>query len=328
MKLREKIFILLIALVYLMGQWGCATGLYEYPKPEPLLETYREQLGTIGVAIGQDVRVIQFDRPLPKNPGVLPRMGRGTVEGAGKSWDWWLDLCGKPFERGYVEKRMVGAVIGQLALPVVVVVLAGVCYILTPPVAMFGGLGGGIYGAFPSSLEYPSYVEDTEATLRGTLANYPLQENFQSSFLKEARARTSHTFVVVPEEGSQSSEGMVGQGVDTVLELAAEKIWLKRLDDGEGEWNPLMVLVLVVRARLVQATEKTEWYDQTIVHETEKRPYEWWVHPIRFQGAIEKAYQDLAEQMVHKLFLHQTANHPAKIDTSAFFSEITLISQK
>ena len=36
--LRRKLFILLLSGVYLMGQWGCATGPYGYPKPEPLLE--------------------------------------------------------------------------------------------------------------------------------------------------------------------------------------------------------------------------------------------------------------------------------------------------
>ena len=65
MKLQEKFFIVFIALVYLMGQWGCATGPYGYPNPEPLLETYREQLGTIGVVSEPGVPDIQFDRPLP-----------------------------------------------------------------------------------------------------------------------------------------------------------------------------------------------------------------------------------------------------------------------
>jgi len=171
-----------------------------------------------------------------------------------------------------------------------------------------GGLGGGIYGAFtpaagPPGTAYTEYVEENEARLRDSLAKYPIQEYFQRAFLKEARAQTSHTFVVISEEGPQSDEGMVGQGVDTVLELSVQRIWLKRLAEVEGDTNPPMVVVLVVRVKLVRATEKTEWYDQTFVHETEKGPYDWWVHPIRFQGAIEKAYQDLAEQMVNELFI-------------------------
>jgi len=90
MKLREKIFIVFIALVYLIGQWGCATGRYEYPTPEPLSEKYRAQLGTIGVVSVPEVPDIHFERPLPTSPpGVLIRMGEGTVEGAGKSWNWW-----------------------------------------------------------------------------------------------------------------------------------------------------------------------------------------------------------------------------------------------
>ena len=201
--------------------------------------------------------------------------------------------------------------------------------ILALPVTIFGGLGGAIGGALTPT-EPPSAfnIEGTETYLRETLAQYPIQEYFLSAFLKEARARTSHTFVMVPEEGSQTSEGMVGQSVDTVLELSVEKIWLKRLDDGEGEWNPSMVLVLVVLVKLVQATEKTGWYDQTFVHETEKRLYDSWVYPIRFQEGIKKGYQKLAEQMVEKLFLPNPTTTPAKNDTSVFFGETTLISQK
>jgi hypothetical protein len=178
--------------------------------------------------------------------------------------------------------------------------------ILTVPATIFGGVGGAVYGAFPSSPEYPAFVEEVEAFFRDTLAEYPIQETFQSSFLKEARARTSHTFVRVPVEGLQTSEGMFWQGVDSVLELNVQRIWFKRVEDREGEMNPPMVLALVVRARLVRGTEKTVWYDQTFVHETEKRPYVSWrylYYRKLFQADIEKAYQNLAEQMVEKLFL-------------------------
>ena len=322
----QKILIWFLTLVYLMGQGGCATGPYGYPKPEPLLEQYRNQLGTIGVVKEAGVPVIQIDKPLHQTTGVLTGMGRGTVEGFENSWDWWVDLCsGEVWKKKHVEKRMVGVVIGQVALPVVAYVLVGVCYILTPPVAFFGGLGGVIVGPFPST---PEYVEGAEATLRDTLANYPIQETFQSAFLKEARARTSHTFVVVPEQGAQTSEGMVAQDVDSLLELSIQRIWWKRTDNQEGDMNPPMLLALVVRARLVRGTEETVWYDQTFVHETESRLYTLWPYPTFIKEEIEKVYQHLAEKMVEKLFLPNPTNSPAKNDISAFFSETTLISQK
>jgi len=306
MKLQKNIFIWFIVLVYLMGQWGCATGRYEYPKPEPLSEEYRAQLGTIGVVSVPGVPALHFDRPLPMSPGVLERMGQGTVEGAGKSWDWWLDLCAKPFEKSNVEKRF-GPVIGGIALYLLPVVAVGVCYVLTPPVAIFGGLGGGIYGAFPSSQDYPAYVEETEVTLRGTLHKYPAQETFQRVFVKEARARTSHSLVVGPEKDSQTFDEMVGPGVDTVLELSVQRIWWKRIEDQEGDLNPPMVFVLVVRARLMRAADKTVWYDQTFVQETENRLYTLWPYPFLIQDEIEKVYQKLAKEMVEKLFLHTTS---------------------
>ena len=179
--------------------------------------------------------------------------------------------------------------------------------ILTIPVTILGGLGGAIYGAFPpdESVVYPA---TDEVTLRHTVANYPIRMTFQNSFLKEARARTSHTFVVVPEEGSQPSKGRVGQGVDTVLELSVQRIWLKRVDDREGEMNPPMVLVLFVRARLVRGPENIFWYDQTFFHETKKRPYKEWPYHYNFQTAIEQAYQTLAKQMVNELFFKTQAS--------------------
>jgi len=82
MKASKKIFWVFIVLAYLMGQWGCATGRYNYPKPEPLSEAYRAQLGISAVVSVAGVPDIQFDRPLPPSqPGVFKRMGQGAWEG-------------------------------------------------------------------------------------------------------------------------------------------------------------------------------------------------------------------------------------------------------
>jgi len=335
MKLREKIFILFIALVYLIGQVGCATGRYEYPKPEPLSEEYRAQLGSIGVATGPDLPVIQFDRPLPTSqPGVLERMGRGASDGAEKTGGYMWDGCKKGWERPRGGAEIMGIFIYVAGL--------AVWCVLTVPVTIVGGLGGVIYGAFPSSSDYPAYtvtinyrvyslredMEETEALIRDTVANYPIQETFQGAFLKEARARTSHTFVVGPEHGPQTDKEMVGPGVDTVLELSVQRIWVKRVEDREGDMNPPMVLALIGRARLVRGTQKTVWYDQTFAHETEKRPYIYYNPYNGFQTDLQEAYQHLAKEMIEKLFFHTLSTSPEKEDTLAFFSETKLISQK
>lgn len=69
--------------------------------------------------------------------------------------------------------------------------------------------------------------------------------------------------------------------------------------------NPSMVLVLFVRVRLLGVNDKTALCEQILVHETKKRLYKDWFfyYHFRFQEGIEKAYQNLAEQMVENLFL-------------------------
>jgi len=290
MKSHQTILVWFLVLAYLMGQVGCITGRYGHPKPEPLPEKYRAQLGTIGVVSVPGVPDIQLDRPLllhKSQPGVIERMGWG----AEKSWQWWKEDVLEPMAKG--------AGSGGVAGLAVVLTL----FILTVPVTIFGGLGGAIYGAFPPG-EPPEY-EETEAILRHTLANYPIQKTLQSSFLNEARGRISHTFVDL-----STDEEMAEQGVASVLELSVQRIGLQRVDDQEGEKNPPMVLALVVRARLFRGTEKIVWYDQTFVHETKSRLYEEWPHYYRLQTDIEKACQKLAEQMVEQLFLSKPTTYP------------------
>ena len=97
--------------------------------------------------------------------------------------------------------------------------------ILYIPLAILGVSEGAIGGALapaepPAYVEETAFMEENERTFGDTLANYPIQENFQSSFLKEAVPEHRILLVVVPEERPQTSEGMVGQGVDTFLNSA------------------------------------------------------------------------------------------------------------
>lgn len=82
MNLRNKFFILLPIGVFLTGQWGCVVGPTVYPKSDPLLEEYREQLGTIGVTTTSEIPNIQIDGP---PTGFFERTGQGISEGANKS---------------------------------------------------------------------------------------------------------------------------------------------------------------------------------------------------------------------------------------------------
>jgi hypothetical protein len=308
----KPIFIVFLILVYLTGQWGCATGRDEYPKP--LLEKYRENLGTILVVTSQDVPIIQPDKH-PSEMGVFERMGQGASEGVEKTGGWMWEGC----KDGWTARYSGDSGLGVLLL---VAGLTAWC-ILSVPVGILGGIGGFFYGPSP-----PTFVEETEATLQDILAEYPTLETFESTFLKRARARTSHTFVVVSEmkqptfealnevleEGHTDKElptyeGLVGQGLDTILELTVKKSLLKRVEGQEEEVNSPMLLALFVRARLVRLNEETVWYDQTFAHKTYGHFYTEWKHhqSLTFKDAIEQAYQILAEQIVQKLF-HETTS--------------------
>jgi len=125
------------------------------------------------------------------------------------------------------------------------------------------------------------------------------------------------------------------QEVNTILELSVQRIGWERAEDREDDMNPPMVLALLGRVRLIQATEKTVWYDQSFVHRTEKRPYtDYWQNVYEpyygLQPDIENAYKKLSEQVVEKLFHQKQTDQISSSATSApsgFSTETTLISQ-
>ena len=154
-----------LILVYLMGQWGCTTGRYGYPKPEPLSEEYRAQLGTIGVTTGKEVPVIELDTPPPPvitstTPGFLARMGQGASDGAEKTGGWMWDTCKEGWTAPAGGNPGMGHVILGAGL--------AVWCILSVPVAILGGIGGFFYGALPPDEPPapPAYVEPNEAILK------------------------------------------------------------------------------------------------------------------------------------------------------------------
>ena len=274
----------------LLTQWACVkkTGPFGYPKPGPLAEKYRQQLSPIGVVTHTNTPVIRIDSPLsPQTPGILERMGKGATKGAGKSWQWWKDNV-------LVPEAWTGPGLDKL-------VLIPLAFILIVPVAIFGGIGGGI-GELARA-ETPVYIETNQAILQNILASFPIQKTFQSSFLKEARVQNSYTFVVVPEQGLPTTETLVSSNVETILELTVQKLWLKRTSNSKKEISSSMAWVLVVHVRLFGGTDRSVWYDQTFVHETGNHPYQVWPYYNRVQAAIKKAYQNLAEQVVRELFV-------------------------
>jgi len=264
---RNWVFIWL-SLVFLIGQWGCATA----PKPPPplLSEQVRANLGTIGVATA---------RFSPEAHLEAPTSGKWSGAGKGAAAGFFGSIQGAAQGGGYG-----GAVV----------------LLLSPVFAM----GGAIYGAIAA--ESAEKVEAAEATFKKALADLKIQETFRDRVLQVARDQTRHVLVLVPEHGPTAPGGAVeysfvaSQGVDTVLEIGVEKLGLPG-----GGINPPLSLIMNAHARLVRATDGMELHARTWIYRSGTRKFVEWAadnaQPLHEE--LERAYQSLAEQVVDELFL-------------------------
>lgn len=270
MKLRSKVLIHLVWIVFLLAQWGCVK------QPGPFLyERYRHNLGTIGVITAHYVPQIEFDMP----PDTL---GEGIWEGAKSGSMSTLGNAGTCGGEGIV-----------------------MCLAVLLALAILGGLGGGVYGAF-ADRESPETVQGAEVALHQALAALNIQESFRDHFLQKARTQTGHSYVVFSESGPQNPNDPVRyralreQGVDTILELRVQSVEL----DDDSLMTPFLSFRLTVQAALIALPDETVWYKRPFTYTTKTRLYTDWAadHAKLFLEALGDGHDALSQQIVRKLF--------------------------
>lgn len=258
----RSLFILTLCGIMLMTQWACTSSSTLY-----LNEKIIQNLGTMGVTTGQFIPTLE----LANSDSEAPKKNGKGKENAG--------LPGGP----PLGLLFVLAVIGLL-------ILTGVA----------------VHDLF-STPDDPQGLAQTQALLVKALADLRMQETFRDTVVNQARSVTPHEFVIVTDYGPQTQEdtfdynGLVGQGLDTILELSVQSVGLV---SGQGGDDLPFSLDMKVRARLVGLAQQNVIYDTTFKHRSEQRPFSEWADNKAqlFRDAIAEAYQELAKGIMYRVF--------------------------
>jgi hypothetical protein len=269
-KLRGKILIVFMALVYLMGQWGCVL------PPKAVSEEVRAQLGKVGIVSGRFIPKIELETP-PKGAG------EGAVRGAGvwaKNWAW----AGRPGGGGALG------------------VLLALAWLALTPVA---AVSGAVYGAVDSNA--PQVIEEAEANLNKTLAELHMQETLRYLILGKLQNETHYHVVFLNTQGPTSSGEVMDysaaakKGIETILEIAVETFGL----DGRLEMDPPLAIIMQARAKLIKVRKGTVLYNSVFHYRSNLLAFSEWAtnDAYLFRKGIDRGYQNLATQIVETLFL-------------------------
>ena len=171
--------------------------------------------------------------------------------------------------------------------------------------ASIGGLVGGVYGAVAA--KPAEKVAEDETVLRQALNKLGMQETMRNHVLEEARNKTNYSFVVLLDEGPTSrGEGnsyraLESKGIDSVLEISMMFLEL----NGKEAVNPPLALSVTVEVRIIAVPHDFVVYHVPFSYKSQSRFYNEWAmndaQPIREE--LDRAYQNLAEQIVDELFL-------------------------
>jgi len=284
--------IFILATIFLLGQWGCAT------QPPGLPAELRAQLGTIGVVSTQYTPAVEFELPAK---GWLGGAARGAAGGT----------------KAFIVLVPAGAV----------TVGAGILY---PPALLIGaamlveGAGylivGPFYGA--ATAEAPATVEEAEAQLKAALASMRIQETMRDHVVQAARVSGNVDVTVLEGQGPESASDLLtyfplhDTNVDSVLELRVTRVWLstdesvfKALDPMKPpsqvlKIKPTLSVGMEVRGRLIRTADKVVLYDNTWQHEGGARIFTQWAanDALLFTEEFERAYDGLAGQVVNTIF--------------------------
>ncbi len=266
-----------LMLMLMIGVSGCTIT----PLRPAIPEEIRMQLRTIGVTSGPTPPSAEFRLPAK---GSAAGAGRGAAKGA-------MNMVALGLQGATEVNDGVGAAL-VLALGLA----------LAPPAAVVGS----VYGA--TVAEPTAKVEEANAVLEQALAELPIQERFRDRTFETTREQTRYSLVKLvdkepgPNEQRDSSRPEPSfEEVDSVLHTNVEMVQLA------GEWgaNPSLRLVMKVQVTLHQKADGLDvavlileyrggWYTFT----------KWADHNAElFRAELDRAYQDLAEQVVEELFL-------------------------
>jgi len=300
--------IFILATIFLLGQWGCAT------QPPGLPAELRAQLGSIGVVSAQYTPALEFELPAK---GWLGGAVRGAVGGT-KSFivlvptGATLAGVGTLMALGGPQGLLVG-------LAGVGILLKGAGYLIIGP----------FYGA--ATAEAPATVEEAEAQLKAALVSMRIQETMRDHVVQAAHPyRPNVDLKVVDGQGPESSSDLLtyfplqNTNLDSVLELRVTRLWLSSNESffqplrqtfsdkdespidpyRELEINPSLSLGMEVRGRLIWTADKVVLYDNTWKHEGESHLFaEWAANDAQlFAEEFERTYDGLAGQVVTTIF--------------------------
>jgi hypothetical protein len=256
-----------------IGQIGCS---HTPDRPKVLSDDFRVNFGTIGVVSTRFEPNIFLRIPMDKSAAAWS--GAKTY---GSSW-----------------VRLGGTDKGAILM------------LLTAPIAM--GAGAIVGGSKGLSDEKMKEVTAAEASIRATITDLRIQDNFQDYFLE-----TAHTFpfIRVDAEGPISLEekvsyrSLAGKGMDSILEISVTAINLEGLG-GKPDFSlsyldsPLWVS-LNVRVRLVRIMDDTEIFTQFFTTKCYGQRFkflEWGANDAqRFQEEVTYCYSSVRKRIVRGL---------------------------
>jgi hypothetical protein len=164
----KEIGIFILATIFLLGQWGCAT------QPPGLPAELQTQLGTIGVVSAQYTPAFEFELPAKGWIG-------GAARGAAGGTKAFIVLVPSAAVVGGVSAGAMCCTFGALfahgflgALWTVAALVKGAGYLIVGP----------FYGA--ATAEAPATVEEAEAHLKAAPVNIRIQETMRDHVVQTA----------------------------------------------------------------------------------------------------------------------------------------------
>ncbi|HEY6280524.1 MAG TPA: hypothetical protein VIW72_01850 [Burkholderiales bacterium] len=280
-----------LCIVSLVFQSGCVSTALR-PSSSVVPEQEIAEIGTVGVATARFDPVIGLE-------DITSGKGTGALKGAGKGALTGANL----FSGG--GSCSGGSICGVVALLQLLLMAAG---------ATVGAIVGGVSGALEA--EPAEKVEDTKAKAQAVFAELKFQESMREHVVKYAREEVAITVVAFAETGPTSPDeqfnyqALASQKVDKILEVSVLSVGTE--GGGFLEPDPPLSLVIRARARLVrvkdgQALTVLDYAFRSKAHKLS----EWADNNLqRFNAALERGYQQIAEEVVDEMFLLYYPSRP------------------